>query len=225
MTTPAELLADALRRDGSRPFLTAYDDGSGERVELSVATTANWVAKTANYLADELGVEPGDTVGVLLPLHWQAAVVVLACWSAGAVVAWDAGPPHAAIFTDAARRDIALSAIPDDRVVTLSLAPMGVEFSRLVASQPDEFVGPDPSGADVVAAFASPELPSGVRVMTVLPLDVAAGLSAGLIGPLSVDGSVVQVRDPDPSRLAERAQAERVTHSVGVTVAGLPRLD
>src|SRR5277367_6741635 len=91
MTTPAELLAHELSRDGSRPFLTYYDDASSERVELSIATTINWVAKTANYLADDHGVDSGDLVTVRLPLHWQTAIVLLACWSAGAQVSFDDG--------------------------------------------------------------------------------------------------------------------------------------
>jgi uncharacterized protein (TIGR03089 family) len=225
MPTPADLLADALRRDGARPFLTAYDDASGERVELSVATTANWVAKTANYLLDEIGVEPGETVGVMLPLHWQSAVVLLACWSVGAVVAWDADPSYALVVTDTARRESSLEALAADRVVTLSLAPMGADFSRLVAAQPDVFVAHEASGADVVAAFAPPDLASGARVLTVMSLETSAGLSGGLIGPLAVDGSVVQVRHPDPSLLADRCATERVTHTVGITAPGLPRLD
>lgn len=225
MPTPADLLADALRRDGARPFLTAYDDASGERVELSVATTANWVAKTANFLVDETGLEPGDTLGVLLPLHWQTAVVLLACWSAGGVVAWDAAPAYSVVVTDPAHREVALETVPPDRVVTLSLAPMGVDLSRMVAAQPDSFVPLDASGEDVVDAFGSPALPHGARVLTVLPLDTAAGLASGLVGPLAVDGSVVPVSHPDPGRLASRCESERVTHTAGVDVPGLPRLD
>ncbi|MDX6375117.1 MAG: hypothetical protein QOD98_4105, partial [Nocardioidaceae bacterium] len=41
--TFGDLLRDELRRDSGRPLLTWYDEGSGERVELSVATYANWV--------------------------------------------------------------------------------------------------------------------------------------------------------------------------------------
>jgi uncharacterized protein (TIGR03089 family) len=225
MPTPADLLADALRRDGARPFLTAYDDASGERVELSVATTANWVAKTANFLVDEIGVEPGETVGVMLPLHWQTAIVLLATWSAGAVVAWDADPAHAVMFTDTDRQDAALERLPADRVVTLSLAPMGVDFSRLVAAQPDAFAAPEASGEDVVDAFALPGLSSGARVLTVMSLETSAGLAGGLIGPLSVEGSVVQVRHPDPSLVGARCVTEHVTHTVGISAPDLPRLD
>jgi hypothetical protein len=62
-------------------------------------------------------------------------------------------------------------------------------------------------------------------VLTVMGLDTAAGLAGGLIGPLAVAGSVVQVRHPDPSLLGDRCATERVTHTVGISAPGLPRLD
>ena len=47
---------------------------------------ANWTAKAANLLVDELDVEPGDVVVLALPPHWRALYWALAAWSAGAVV-------------------------------------------------------------------------------------------------------------------------------------------
>ena len=79
----ARVFADAIAPDPTRPQLTWYDDATGERTELSGATLANWVAKTANLLVDEVALGPGDTAGVLLPPHWQTAAVLLGCWSAG----------------------------------------------------------------------------------------------------------------------------------------------
>lgn len=79
--TPADLLRSALAADPGRPLVTFYDDATGERVELSVATFANWVAKTANLLQGDLAAQPGDRVALLLPAHWQTAVWLLACAS------------------------------------------------------------------------------------------------------------------------------------------------
>jgi uncharacterized protein (TIGR03089 family) len=214
VTTPADLLSVQLARDGTRPFLTFYDDASSERVELSIATTANWVAKTANFLMDEHGVDSGDTVGVLLPVHWQTAVVLLACWSAGAQVSFDGG----GVVTIATPGVAA-----DGEVIELSLAPMGADFSRLVAAQPDAFAGIDPSGGDLVEATPI-DLPHGARVLTVLGYDAPAALGYGLIAPLAVDGSVVLVAHADGSKLADHAATERVTHTLGVDIDGLPRL-
>ena len=101
--TPAGLLTRALTRDGARPLLTFYDDATGERVELSVATYANWVSKTANMLQDGLSAEPGERVAVLLPTHWQTAVILSACWAAGLVAATglEAVAPADIVFTAA----------------------------------------------------------------------------------------------------------------------------
>lgn len=216
MTTPSDLLARQLLRDASRPLFTYYDHTTGERVELSVATTANWVAKTANYLLDEFGIDTGDMVNIRLPLHWQAAILLLASWAAGAQVGF--GDDAAAVTFTTAEVD------GDGDVVVLSLAAMGADFSQLVAAQPDAFVSLGPSGDDVVAA-AAVDLPHGARVLSVLPYDGANALSYGLIAPLAGDGSVVLVRNPDAGRLAELVGTERVTHTLGLEVSPLPRLD
>ena len=58
---------EALRTDPGRPLLTMYDDfptPGSERIELSVTTFDNWVSKTANFLLDELMLEPGEPVAV-----------------------------------------------------------------------------------------------------------------------------------------------------------------
>src|SRR5262245_17524301 len=76
---------------GDRPLVTWYHGVLGQRVELSVKTFGNWVAKTANLLVGELGLEAGDRVAMLLPSHWQGPVVLAACWTAG-VSAVPVGP-------------------------------------------------------------------------------------------------------------------------------------
>jgi uncharacterized protein (TIGR03089 family) len=86
---PDDALRRALAKEPGRPLITQYDDSTGERVELSVATVENWVAKTANLL-QESGVEPGATAAVLLPAHWQTAVILLGCWRAGVAVTYSA---------------------------------------------------------------------------------------------------------------------------------------
>jgi uncharacterized protein (TIGR03089 family) len=199
--TPWNLLETQLRRDGSRPFLTYYNASDGERVELSVTTTANWVAKTANYLVDELGADPGDTISVRLPLHWNAAIFVLAGWAAGLeVVDGDAD----IVVTTADREDSG-----NRDTVTLTLAPMGLDFSRLVAAQPDMFLPAQPSGTDE-AALAAGMAADGVRLLVTNPLDSEGRLSA-LLAPLAAGGSVVYVQHSESADLAAIAATERVT--------------
>lgn len=82
----SDLLDRALRADPAGPLLTYYDDATGERIELSATTLANWVAKTANFLVDGLGYDDPAAVTVLLPPHWQSAGVLLGVWTAGHVI-------------------------------------------------------------------------------------------------------------------------------------------
>lgn len=78
-------LLDGLQSDPGRPRLTWYGD-DGERVELSGAVLANWVAKTTNLLVEEYDVQPGTNVGVDLPVHWRTVTWALAAWRVGATV-------------------------------------------------------------------------------------------------------------------------------------------
>src|ERR1700736_4435664 len=92
----AAVLDPLLRADASKPRITYYDDAIGERIELSTVTFANWAAKTANLLRDELGASAGTKVAIMLPAHWQTAAVVFgACWM-GAEVA--IGAAEGAVF-------------------------------------------------------------------------------------------------------------------------------
>jgi uncharacterized protein (TIGR03089 family) len=150
---------------GDRPLVTWYHGALGQRVELSVKTFGNWVAKTANLLVEELGLEAGDRVAVLLPSHWQAPVVLAACWRAG-VSAVPAGPgvereAAAALLAEAGcaacfvHEDLlaevpsrfpggapALLVITDD-LLGRSSGDLGaaLPFARLAASMPDHFDG------------------------------------------------------------------------------------
>src|SRR4051812_12797946 len=83
MSTPERQFADLLAAAPSRPFVTYYDEASGERSELSVKSLANWVAKTHHLLATELGLGVGDTALVALPAHWISVPILLGCLTAG----------------------------------------------------------------------------------------------------------------------------------------------
>ncbi len=86
VSTVVHAFAAVVALDPTRPLMTFYDDATGERVELSGATLANWVAKTANLLVDGAGLGPGQVAAVRLPPHWQTAAILLGCWSAGLAV-------------------------------------------------------------------------------------------------------------------------------------------
>lgn len=142
-------LADLLPRlsDPSRPLLTFDDRSTGERVELSGTTTANWVAKTANFLTDDLDAGPGTRVRIGLPPHWLRYVWLLSCWTVGATVVSESA-------------DIGLSG-PDLRAdeperVAASLRPLGARFPE----PPEGFVdiGAEvPGHGDVFVALDPPQ--------------------------------------------------------------------
>jgi hypothetical protein len=218
--TIAALLARELRRDGARPFLTWYDDATGDRVELSVATTANWAAKIANYLLDELDVQPGDEIAVDPALHWTTAVVLLGGWTAGAHVTFG-GPPTLEFAVDA----------------------MGLGLSRLVGSQPDEVLMPidvsdeaaltigertwshDELGHAALHGAQMHSVDASARVLSVLALDTVDGIDAGLLIPLAGGASVVLVANADTNKVDSTVATEKVTHTAGTDVGGVTRLD
>ncbi|NSC22065.1 TIGR03089 family protein [Streptomyces albus subsp. chlorinus] len=247
--TPADLLHSALADDPSRPLVTYYDDATGERVELSVATFANWVAKTANLLQDEFSAHPGDRLALLLPAHWQTAVWVLACSSVGVV---------ADLHGEAAGADLVVAgpdtleearACPGERVA-LSLRPLGgrfpeppagfVDYAVEVPGQGDRFapyvpVGPDapalalPDGDELTGAqtveraradAAGRGLGPGSRLLSALPYAGWDGLSAGLLAPLAAGGSVVLA--PRLERL-DAASLEQRVENERVTHSAVPR--
>jgi uncharacterized protein (TIGR03089 family) len=221
---PARVLATRLASDPGAPLVTAYDDATGVRVELSAATLANAVAKTAGLLIDGLGLAPGDEVGVALPLHWRAPVVLLACWSAGCPPRLGSRAGAAAFVTPEDTGDATA-----DEVIAVGLdafgrplddLPAGVTDLADAASYADTFTGPAPLAFD-----EGPALPSGARVLTTRPYADDESIWFGLLGPLAAGGSVVLVANPDPASLVQRCPTERVTHTFGVTVAGTTRLD
>jgi uncharacterized protein (TIGR03089 family) len=143
--TAEGLLGQALRADPARPLLTFHDDATGERTELSVATFANWVAKTANLLTDGLAAGPGDVLELRLPVHWQGAVWLQAAWAAGLAVrlgARPAGEPEPAVAV--VTHDPAAAPGPPggggpaagDEVVSLGLGPLGLPRPDVVPEDP-----------------------------------------------------------------------------------------
>ena len=84
--TPYDLLG--AYPDRTRPLVTHYD-GPDSRIELSVASVANAVVKSASMLRDGLGLPPAAVVSIDLPRHWQLPVWVMAALSVGATVGRD----------------------------------------------------------------------------------------------------------------------------------------
>ncbi|WP_262850807.1 TIGR03089 family protein [Mumia quercus] len=235
--TIADLLARATSVDPSRPAVTFYDLTTGERVELSLTTCTNWVAKTANMLQDTLGSDEETVVDVLLPVHWETVVWFLATWSAGAALSLR--PGHGIAVVDPATLDAAEGA---EDVIALSLRPLGGRFTTPLPGGVLDYNAEVPSHGDHFTAYyppaeSSPALvrdegeptthadltsrtsgsyPRGARVMLVGDRDLTPLVDA-VLGVLEAHGSLVLVRTPQPEehrdQIAAIAETERVTVS------------
>lgn len=229
MSLTDHLIRPLLSQPG-RPLITHYDDAAGTRVELSVATVANWAAKTANWLVEEFDLEPGDDVAVVLPAHWQTAGVLLGAWWCGAhVVGETKGARVAFVAPDAASEAestavVALDPLgrgltqpPEDgRLDYLAEARLaGDTFSPLVGVPGDTPALESSTVDDLLArARASAEragVSAGDRVLSTMEWTVPGGIIDSLLAALSVGAHLVQVSAADPAKLADRRRAERTT--------------
>ncbi len=226
------LLARRVRVRGADPLLTYYDVDSGERTELSAASYANWVAKTANLLVEELFVDPGERVHLALarthPGHWVTLVWELACWQVGAVVSLgDEGSAATVVVVAPGAERITAADVP---VLVCSLHPLGLplperptapvlDYTLEVRGQPDHFVGPpiDPGALawlDGPLALRHDDLategrPDGIgRRRLLRPADPWT-VTAALVEALRTDGSLVLVTgEADSDQLARIASQE-----------------
>ncbi len=246
MTLPRtfpELLAARLRADPGRPLVTAYDDTTGERTELSVTTYANWVSKTGNLFVDELGLDAGDTVLLDLPSHWLVPVFLGAAWSSALAVTTDPAIDHALVVCGPETMDRHLGA---DQVLACALRPFAVRFPEplpagvldyglLWPGQSDVFMPLEPPTPDTpawrhehgvrtqaelieAAAGAGADHEAGVRLLTDLHPATDDGVTA-FLGPVLGGGSLVLLRNPQENTWPARQDDERAT---AVVRAGQP---
>lgn len=237
-TTFAPVLAQRLRNDPGQPLVTFYDHGTGERVELSATTWANWVAKAGSLLVDELGLERGDRICLDLPPHWLGTVFLGAAWSGGLVVV---PPPGEGTAGDVAAVVCGPDALErwadrasDLMVLACALLPLGVRFADPLPagvldvgveiwSQPDAFTPFDPPAADDVAIVVGDrevthaqlwgEAAAGALVGSGRLLSVANPVvePATFSEPLTQGGSLVLVARAEQDRLEATYAAERAT--------------
>ncbi len=223
MTTVGARLGAIVAADPTRPLLTWYDDGNGERTELSGATLANWVAKTANLLVEGAGLDPGDRAVVLLPPHWQSAAVLLGCWSAGIEVVTTPGPAQVGFATPDRAGELTqplrylvglqglglpLRHVPEGYLdFTVEVRGFGDRFTPVVPleSQQDLLDTATERAADLV-------IEPGDRVL----IDAARYPDPmnWLLAPLAVGASIVLCGHLNPEEIWERVGAERVTRNL-----------
>ncbi len=230
-TLTSALLDPLMAADPMGPRITYYDDATGERIELSTVTLANWAAKTGNLLRDELGAGPGSRVAVLLPAHWQTAAVLFGIWWIGAEVVLT-GDADIALCT-ADRLSDADDAVGAGEVAVLSLDPFGkpaadlpvgvTDYATAVRVHGDQIVperrpGPALDGRSVAEVLAAAEASAaaqgftrGDRVMSTAGWTTAEQLIDHLLAVYAAGASLVQVTNPDIAALDRRRDTEKVT--------------
>lgn len=203
--TVPDLLAALTASDLNRPRLTWYGP-DGERVELSARTLANWVAKSANLLVEELDVEPGQVIELRLPVHWKSLVLALAASAVGATATGPIVGGNAP-----ASADLVASADP-------------VASADLVASAEAEPAAHLVVALPALARRVEGELPPGA-------IDFAATVTGQddvfvpqAAGPIPTDdgGGRVLVHDSDPAPLAAALAAWQGDGSVVLALASTP---
>ncbi|GAA3961773.1 TIGR03089 family protein [Gordonia caeni] len=217
--------------DRARPLLTYY--GPDQRVGLSGTTLENWAAKIANYLRDEAGLVPGDSVLVDLPEHWQTAAVLLGVWWAGLRVELPGDDATQARVVFADRSGIERQPDADELVVVPldpfggrvpDLPPFATDFGDTVRPHGDHFspagAGPQALGERSVAQVLSAareaadrdHLAPGARVLSCRPWRTADEMVANLLGPLTAGAALIWVdpaADQDLSGIAATENADR----------------
>src|SRR6266545_1535466 len=196
MTTVGARLGAIVAADPTRPLLTWYDDGNGERTELSGATLANWVAKTADLLG---------------------------CWSAGIEVVTTPGPAQVGFATPDRAGELTqplrylvglqglglpLRHVPEGYLdFTVEVRGFGDRFTPVVQleSQQDLLDTATERAADLV-------IEPGDRVL----IDAARYPDPmnWLLAPLAVGASIVLCGHLNPEEIWERVGAERVTRNL-----------
>jgi len=142
----------ALNSRSPSPVITYINVPLAERVELSGPSLTNVAAKIANALVMEFDLEPGDTVHLSLPWHWQRAAWQAGCYTAGIT-------PQ---FTEPT--DLSGSVRLGDEQFAVSMHPFGLplpgvanDITPLIQAQPDALlIAPDSSTAllEEAAAYA-----------------------------------------------------------------------
>jgi len=235
MTNLTDALLDPLLSNNPMgPRITYYDDARGERIELSTVTLANWAAKTANLLRDELGAGSGTRVAVLLPAHWQTAAVLLGVWWIGAEVVCT-GLADIALCTGD-RLAEADEVAAGGEVAVLSLDPFGkpadglpvgvTDYATAVRVHGDQ-VTPERSpgaaldGRSVDAVLDAAQrsahergLTTADRVISIQHWSTPLQIVDNLLAVFAAGASLVQVANPDPALLDRRRVTEKVTRTL-----------
>lgn len=233
--TPEQAFDALLAADPGRPFVTYYDEATGERTELSAKSLANWVAKTHFLLIDELGLGVGDAALIDLPAHWVSVAPMLACCTAGLEIVSSSATADVAFVSPASAGRA--GGIADVYAIAPESAAVGFggenpdgtsDFVSAVRPQPDKWLtvrfgagDADPllagrTRAETVdracARAAELGVAEGARVLSTRDWTGPDDWCDALFVPLVMRGSIVYVRNaPGDDVIERRVAQERAT--------------
>lgn len=190
------LLQARKRRDPGTPLVTFVDGDRGERVELSVTSMENAASKIANALRSEYDLEPGASVAVHIPVHWQRAAWCAGIWTAGCILVLDEDPAIASggeidLRVAGPAEASALAAHHLDPIAVVSLHPFGLPIGEALPAgahdatltvrlQPDAYLFEPPDGSRPALRTRALGVLTGVDVLDMARRRAAEwGLSEG----------------------------------------------
>lgn len=233
LTVTGAVLDPLLASNSAAPFITYYDDATGERIELSAATLSNWAAKTGNLLRDELGAGVRTRVGLALPAHWQTVGVLFGIWYIGAEVVLGGGECDIACCTADRLDEADAAVVPGGEVVALSLDAFGKPVEGLPFGITDyatsvrvhgDGITPEPNPGPALAGRSVTEILAAAtahaasrgwtgtdRVLSSASWDTADDVVNNMLAVFAAGASLVQVAHPDAGQRDRRVQTEKVT--------------
>ncbi|MDU0478855.1 TIGR03089 family protein [Staphylococcus chromogenes] len=213
-----ELLRHLLAQDPSSPRLTVYNEKLGSRLDFSATTLDNWAAKVANMLEEEFDLEPGASIGIVLPGSWQSVAITLGALAAHMQVRFSSADVDVlfcsvdSIPEDAPADTVLVTDDPFGRGVSelgLDLPSGCVDFGPTVRFYGDQYFGASPALADVIAPA-----PTSSRVLTT-GISTWDDMVSTVLAPLAAGGSVVVVSGmADLARLDRIREIEKVTKNI-----------
>lgn len=234
---PVPSILSTLRTEqATSPALIWYGPDH-ERIELSGKVLDNWVAKTSNFLVEELDAEPGTTVQLELPVHWKTLVWALSAWQTGCSIALSAvdGAQVRVTSEEPASRSagevVVAAALPALAMSWPGQLPAGtVDYAAEVRAYADTYAGeeyrdspavavaagaePGTAFTDLLARHAPEGAGSGHQVLLAPAEAGMSGVLAAALGVWASGGTLVLLGEGVQS--TERLMAaERVTARLG----------
>jgi uncharacterized protein (TIGR03089 family) len=224
--TPERQFDRLLAGDPSRPFVTYYDEATGERSELSARSLANWVAKTHHLLVDELGLGVGDRALIALPPHWISVPILLGALTAGLEVTPEGDADVAFVAPETLP---AAAGIPDTYAIAPASAAVGfrdgppapaLDYVAAVRPQADTWTSvhlaaaaddpgvPGLTRGQVAERAAGTGLAARARVLTTRSWTSPDDWIETVLAPIAVGGSVVLVAHCTDETVLERRMGQ-----------------